>query len=224
MLFDEQYTDHFTYMVKDDGDEYALQLRPFSNFETHAFNNILCEVYLHQEIKKLNCSNLNTLADQYVIQTGLESEGEEFPNTQILILEPIATNLSEIIRYRRENKWFWTVAEFNSLAWDLTNAVAELHRAGISHNDIRPCNVYFSLEKNCYQLGTFSNALKSGSNEKMIGLRTSSYFGAPELSNTVERDLSQADIYSLGMTLLCAFYLCEPIDRKNSTPYNRHYE
>lgn len=26
------------------------------------------------------------------------------------------------------------------------------------------------------------------------------------------------------MTLLCAFYLCEPVDRKAATPYNRKYE
>lgn len=181
-------------------------------------------MHLHEEVKKLNCDYLNTIVDKYVVKTGLESEGEEQPNTQILILEPVATNLSEIIQYRRENKWPWTVGEFNCLAWQLCNALYTLHQAGISHNDIRPCNVYFSLQKNSYQLATFSNALKSGTQEKIIGLRTSSYFGAPELNTSAERDLSQADIYSLGMTLLCAFYLCEPIDRKGSAPYNRKYE
>lgn len=34
-------------------------------------------------------------------------------------------------------------------------------------------------------------------------------------------DLSKSDIYSLGMTLLSAFYLCEPIDRKKCAPHNR---
>lgn len=37
-------------------------------------------------------------------------------------------------------------------------------------------------------------------------------------------NLEQADIYSLGMTLLSAFYLCEPIDRKAVQDYNRKYE
>ena len=26
------------------------------------------------------------------------------------------------------------------------------------------------------------------------------------------------------MTLMCAFYLCEPVDRKACSPYNRKYE
>lgn len=39
-------------------------------------------------------------------------------------------------------------------------------------------------------------------------IRGSVYYGAPELSTTLFADLEQADIYSLGITLLCAFYLC----------------
>jgi serine/threonine protein kinase len=39
-------------------------------------------------------------------------------------------------------------------------------------------------------------------------MRTSAYYGAPELSNSKQADFQQADIYSLGMTLLSAFYLC----------------
>ena len=44
-------------------------------------------------------------------------------------------------------------------------------------------------------------------------MRSSVNYGAPELSNTIDANLEQADIYSLGMTLLCSFYLCEPINR-----------
>ena len=62
-------------------------------------------------------------------------------------MEPIATNLSEIIKYRRENGWNWTISEFNVLANDLSKAVQKLHENGITHNDIRPFNVYYSTEK-----------------------------------------------------------------------------
>ena len=34
-------------------------------------------------------------------------------------------------------------------------------------------------------------------------------------------DLYKSDVYSLGMSLLSAFYLCEPIDRKKAAPLNR---
>lgn len=43
-------------------------------------------------------------------------------------------------------------------------------------------------------------------------IRSSKYFNAPELSNSKKTDLLSGDVYSLGVTLLCALYLCEPID------------
>lgn len=129
------------------------------------------------------------------------------------MLSPIGTNLSEIIKYRRGNKWGWSTGDFNALAADLGNALSALHGAKISHNDIRPCNVFYSLELSCYQLGSFANAVKS-EDRVSTNVRVSTYYGAPELINSQKADLEQADVYSLGMTLLSAFYLCEPIDLK----------
>lgn len=76
-------------------------------------------------------------------------------------MEPVATNLSEIISYRRRNKWEWTELEFKQLTRDLLEGLGELHTKGISHNDIRPSTVYYSSEKNCYLLGSFANCLKN---------------------------------------------------------------
>lgn len=99
-----------------------------------------------------------------------------------------------------------------------------LHNANISHNDIRPCNVFYSTEKNCYQLGCFSNSFKTNGGQAISQVRTSTFFGAPELGVQSEADLQKADAYSLGMTLLCAFYLTEPVDRKNASAFNRKME
>jgi serine/threonine protein kinase len=174
-------------------------------------------------ISSLNNPNLNTVTSKYIIETGLDLEGEPNPNTQIFVLSPIATNLSEIIRYRRENKWGWSASEFNALSRDLANAVAALHSAKISHNDIRPCNVFYSLERNCYQLACFANAVKL-----QVGapgnVRASVCYAAPELATSNQANLEQADVYSLGMTLLSAFYLCEPIDSKVIAEYNNKFE
>jgi serine/threonine protein kinase len=137
---------------------------------------------MNEEIAKLNCPNLNTIKDFYIIETGLEVEGEENPNTQVLVLSPITTNLSEIIKYRRENNWAWTAEEFNALASDLANALNALHSANISHNDVRPCNVFYSLANNCYQLSFFANSVKSQQGQPGLAvsqLRTSAYYGAP---------------------------------------------
>lgn len=136
----------------------------------------------------------------------------------MLEIAPVATNLSEIIRYRRENKWHWTTDEFNQLANDLVLALLTLHRSDVCHNDIRPCNVLFSLASNCYQLGNFGNAVRLGlknTNMAKSQFRSSVNYAAPELRSNLDADLQQADTYSLGMTLLSAFFLCEPINRQS---------
>lgn len=161
VLSDDQYVDQKTYLAKDKDKNVTLQLRPFSSLNSYAFNNILYEIHMNEEIAKLNCPNLNTIQDKYIIETGLEVEGEENPNTQVYVLSTVTTNLSEMIKYRRQNNWAWSTEEFNALASDLTKALETLHAAKISHNDIRPCNVFYSLDKNCYQLSCFANAVKS---------------------------------------------------------------
>ena len=110
--------------------------------------------------------------------------------------------------------------EFNSLAKDLTDGLIALHQAGITHNDIRPCNIFYSLEKNCYQIGTFSNALKTSNGFAPTGLKVLKNFSDPDMGKTKEENLFYSDIYSLGMTLLCAFYLCEPIKKENLEDYS----
>lgn len=58
----------------------------------------------------------------------------------------------------------------------------------------------------------------------MSQIRGSIHYGAPELSNSLLPDLEHADIYSLGVTLLCAFYLCEPINVNAVGKYNKDLE
>ena len=41
VLFDDQYIDRKTYIGKCNSKDTTLQLRPFGNFNTHAFNQIL---------------------------------------------------------------------------------------------------------------------------------------------------------------------------------------
>lgn len=50
----------------------TLQLKPFSKFNTYAFNNFLYEIHMNEIISKLGCINHNTIIDKYVIETGLD--------------------------------------------------------------------------------------------------------------------------------------------------------
>jgi len=115
--------------------------------------------------------------------------------------------------------------------------VCALHEAGMTHNDIRPSNIYYSQLKGCFMLGSFSNVTNSPKDKIIKNIKESnhykdiysrkrisrfSYAGAIGLNGLAAMvDLYKSDVYSLGMSLLSAFYLCEPIDRKKSAPLSR---
>lgn len=58
-------------------------------------------------INQFNCPNLHHYIESFVVETGIETL--EQPNSYIIIMEGVGTNLSEIITYRRKNRWEWTV-------------------------------------------------------------------------------------------------------------------
>lgn len=62
---------------------------------------------------------------------------------------------------------------------DLVEAVDALHRAGISHNDIRPSSIFFSVAKNAYVLGNYANCQKGLANAGS-SVRPDQRFSAPE--------------------------------------------
>jgi serine/threonine protein kinase len=73
-------------------------------------------------------------------------------------MEPISCNLSEIIRHKRAKEQSWADHDFLKLCKDLTSALDSLHLAGITHNDIRCSNVFYSEEKSAFILGSFGNS------------------------------------------------------------------
>jgi serine/threonine protein kinase len=147
----------------------------------------------------------------------------DLPNSQVLVMEPVEASLSQIIAFRRANRWDWGEAEFQKLMQDLVEGLQALHQAGISHNDIRPANVYFSVGKNCYLLGSYATCSKGEGNSSSTRMRGESEFNAPELSHQPQVDLLQGDVYSLGLTLLCAFYLAQPLDRNALPQHNKNF-
>lgn len=188
---------------------------------------------LNQEITKLNSDYLQKMSESYIIQT--EIEDESLPNTQILEMEPAVTSLDEIIKYRRENKAPWSVKEFEHLLHDCIQGLYTLHSNKIAHNDIRPCNIFYSLKRQTYMIGSFANAIKlrvpesnkSISHEmhsSVLKVRSSKAFEAPEIGQSEDFDPLKSDVYSLGMSMLSAFYLVKPISRKGTAPYNRKFE
>jgi len=50
VLKDDYYTDLKIYTGKENGKDITLQLKPFSKFNTYAFNSILYEIHMNELI------------------------------------------------------------------------------------------------------------------------------------------------------------------------------
>lgn len=181
MISDEVFSENWVFQTISGSKKQSLLVRPFSTEDSHLYANILCEVYFAQSITKLNSQYLQNLEDNYVVQTGIDCI--EHPNSHVLAMERIDANLSQIIKFRRNNKWDWREDEFDRFLSDLVNGLTDLHAAGISHNDIRPANIYFSIRKNCYLIGNYSNCQKGEAGVGSSHAKQDARFSAPELGH-----------------------------------------
>jgi hypothetical protein len=73
-------------------------------------------------------------------------------------------------------------------------------------------------------IGNYASCQKGEANAGSSSVRADNRFSAPESSHQQEVDLLKGDVYSLGLTLLCAFYLCQNIDRKLFIAQNKLLE
>jgi hypothetical protein len=73
-------------------------------------------------------------------------------------MEYCDANLYEIINFRRKNSWKWAQEELNQFVHDISEALNVMAQFGIAHRDIRPFNIWYSVEKKKYKLGGFSEA------------------------------------------------------------------
>lgn len=88
---------------------------------------------------------------------------------------------------------------------------------------MRPDCVFYCPSKKCYVIGNFSYATKNASTGNLRNNRASKNYISPEANSNEQYDFKKADIYSLGMTLLCALYLCNPIDVQQALKLSQKY-
>jgi serine/threonine protein kinase len=100
-------------------------------------------------------------------------------------------------------------------------ALDVLHRANITHNDIRPANIYYSSNKNSFLIGSFGSCLHNASLPGRLSL--TNHYTSPEAASHNDVDLKQNDVYALGVTLLSAFYNVSHIDINAARNYNKNY-
>lgn len=46
-------------------------LRPFRDYTSHIFGNMLCEVHFNELIRNINSPNLHIIEDSYVVEMGI---------------------------------------------------------------------------------------------------------------------------------------------------------
>lgn len=158
MLKESNIIDRWIFLVDTNGNKESLLVRPYTDESSHNFASILCELYFTKEVALLPCKTLHQYIDNYVVCTGMD--GLSQPNSHVIVMERVDATLSEIISFKREHLWDWTIGEFHQLTSDLVDAVHALHEIEITHNDIRPSVVYYSLKRKCYVLGSFDSCMK----------------------------------------------------------------
>ncbi len=107
---------------------------------------------------------------------------------------------------------------------DLVLAVDSLHEYNFSHNDIRPSNIFYSKDKKKYILCNYDSATLCGNKPIDRLIRSSVHYNSPEMNQSEKYLQKKSDVYSLGVTLLCAFFLCEPIDLGKAAKFHKSYK
>jgi serine/threonine protein kinase len=131
-------------------------MRNFHAFDEH-YLNIAYEINTYLTVSRLLCRNLHSIRKHFVVMP--QEEVVDY-YSHVAVLEPVASSLSIIIRNRRKEGLLWSFHEFCALFDDLVEGLCVLHGNGLTHNDIRPSNVYYSSQKDCFLLGSFSNVMR----------------------------------------------------------------
>uniref|UniRef100_A0A3B4BLM5 Uncharacterized protein n=1 Tax=Periophthalmus magnuspinnatus TaxID=409849 RepID=A0A3B4BLM5_9GOBI len=127
-------------------------------------------------------------------------------STRCLLLELLDVSVSELL-LRQQGHSMWLVQH---CARDVLEALAFLHREGYVHADLKPRNILWSADDQCFKLIDFGLSFKQG-NQDVKYIQTDGY-RAPEAE--LQNSLAQAgveleihctvavDLWSLGIILL----------------------
>ena len=98
----------------------------------------------------------------------------------MIVFEDVAASVADITAYRKANKWPWTEQQFNLFVIHIVQALDALHSQNITHNDIRPSNIYYSLGRHGYVLGGFAQSYKHLSRQALYNdLQGIHYYASP---------------------------------------------
>ncbi|BAU14829.1 serine/threonine protein kinase and signal transduction histidine kinase with GAF sensor [Leptolyngbya sp. NIES-3755] len=146
--------------------------------------------------------------NQYVMTKDLAIPGivrviglESCDNGEILVMEDFGgISLSE---YRRKHQW--SIAQFLSIAVQLSETLYQLHQAQIIHKDIKPANILIHPDSMQVRLIDFSIASQLSNQTQALQypnqLEGTLAYLSPEQTGRMNRSIDyRSDFYSLGVT------------------------
>ena len=123
--------------------------------------------------------------------------------SQAIILEDFGT--SDLNTYLNECGRV-SLSEFFKIATALTQAISEIHQAGVIHKDINPSNILYDANTN--QIKVIDFGISSELSSEQQRMHVGNHLGgtlthiSPEQTGRVNQDLDyRSDFYSLGITL-----------------------
>lgn len=172
--------------------------------------------------------NVVQLKDAYIL---VHPQRVHNNKSLIIVQEYFDTTLHEILMFRQQHNWAFTEAELCAFLRDMSSALAFLHSIGVSHRDIRPCNIWYIGAQKTYKIGGFDESKmidaitqkklrqqqqqRGGQaaigQEELNTVRGVPQYLSPEILellqvNSVQKvllyDPYKLDIYALGLTMI----------------------
>ena len=148
-----------------------------------------------------------------------------------IVLECIETDLMKDMQNRKKHKCFYTETELWEVLRQVSSALAYAKSMGIAHRDIKPANTLLSLDKAC-KLADFGSAryLSEATQGAYTIVGTPLYlspqirFGLSQMTDKVDYNPFQADVYSLGVMMVTLATLESPIKLTNLNNLERKIE
>ena len=179
-----------------------LKIYQFSNDFSQRISSICKEIFLLKYLEERKMQNFSKLRSLLFLEDSFQ-----IPNAIILYLEYQDFSLREILRFRRENKFFYKENELLAAMKQILCIFKTFYdECSLVHRDIKPENIFFSSKSNSYMISDFSESKFMLNPQKEVLKGTPFYLTPENYEAYISKEfknksnsLIQNDIYALGV-------------------------
>ena len=170
--------------------------------ENHSFKDR--EVEMMEAVRGL--SNVISILGHF--RTTVKLHSEVFLH---IVMEYLPSDLYRFTLEHRRNDRFIPLVYIKAFAYQMFNALQNIHRKGIVHRDIKPQNLLINEETGELKVCDFGSAKRIESDQRSVSYIQSRYYRAPELMYDCQYYTSAIDVWSAGCVLAEMFLVGQPI-------------